>query len=60
MSSMIAGKIKAVQKPSMALRVIINITTLRKVLYDAIERVNITDGEHIEILWKFNDLFEAV
>ena len=33
---------------------------LKKVLYDAIEKVNITDGEHIEILWKFNDLFEAV
>ena len=33
---------------------------LKEVLYDAIEKVNITDGEHIEILWKFNDLFEAV
>ena len=33
---------------------------LKKVLYDVIEKVYITDGEHIEILWKFNDLFEAV
>ena len=33
---------------------------LKKVLYDAIEKVNITDGKHIEILWKFNNLFEAV
>lgn len=32
---------------------------LKKVLYDAIEKVYITDGEHIEILWKFNDLFES-
>ena len=32
---------------------------LKKMLYDAIEKVYITDGEHIEILWKFNDLFEA-
>ncbi|NCB92397.1 MAG: site-specific recombinase [Clostridia bacterium] len=30
---------------------------LKAIMYDAIERVNVTDGEHIEIVWKFDNHF---
>lgn len=32
---------------------------LKEVMYDAIERVNVVDGENIEIVWKFDDLFSG-
>lgn len=44
---------------------VVNITNvmsdeaLKKIMYDAIERVNVIDQEHIEIIWKFDDLFSA-
>jgi len=44
---------------------VVNITNvmsdeaLKKIMYDAIERVNVIDHEHIEIIWKFDDLFSA-
>lgn len=30
---------------------------LREYLYAAVERINVTDNEHIEIVWKFDDVF---
>ena len=27
------------------------------VMYDAVERINITDNQNIEVVWKFDDLF---
>lgn len=32
---------------------------LKQIMYDAIERVNVSDSQHIEIVWKFDDLFIA-
>lgn len=32
---------------------------LKEIMYDAIARVNVSDGQHIEIVWKFGDLFAA-
>ena len=32
---------------------------LRACLYDAVERINVTDNEHIEIIWKFDDVFAS-
>lgn len=32
---------------------------LKEIMYDAIERINVSDGQHIEIVWKFDDLFTA-
>ena len=32
---------------------------LKQIMYDAIERVNVSDSQHIEIVWKFDDLFTA-
>jgi len=26
-------------------------------MYDAVERINVTDNQNIEIVWKFDDLF---
>ena len=31
--------------------------SLREIMYDAVERVNFVDGQNIEIVWKFDDLF---
>ena len=33
--------------------------SLRKIMYDAVERVNFVDGQNIEIVWKFDDLFHT-
>lgn len=33
---------------------------LKGIMYEAIERVNVVDGENIEIIWKFDDLFAEV
>ena len=30
---------------------------LKKLMYDAVERINVTDNQNIEIIWKFDDLF---
>lgn len=30
---------------------------LKELMYDAVERINVTDNQSIEIIWKFNDLF---
>ncbi len=32
---------------------------LKEMMYDAIEKVNISDSENIEIIWKFDDLFSV-
>lgn len=32
---------------------------LKEMMYEAIERVNVIDQEHLEIIWKFDDLFSA-
>lgn len=32
---------------------------LKQIMYDAIERVNVSDSQYIEIVWKFDDLFIA-
>ena len=34
-----------------------NDDALREIMYDAVERINVTDNQNIEIIWKFNDLF---
>lgn len=34
-----------------------NDDALREIMYDAVERINVTDNQNIEIVWKFNDLF---
>ena len=31
--------------------------TLKEMMYDAVERINVTDNQSIEIIWKFDDLF---
>ena len=28
-------------------------------MYEAVERVNFVDGQNIEIVWKFDDLFRT-
>ena len=33
--------------------------SLREIMYDAVERVNFVDGQNIEIVWKFDDLFRT-
>ncbi|MCC8047011.1 MAG: recombinase family protein [Clostridiales bacterium] len=33
--------------------------TLRNSMYDAVERVDVIDSSHIEIVWKFDDLFAS-
>lgn len=33
---------------------------LKGIMYEVIERVNVVDGENIEIIWKFDDLFAEV
>ena len=30
---------------------------LKELMYDAVERINVTDNQNIEIIWKFDDLF---
>lgn len=30
---------------------------LLEAMYDAVERINVTDNQNIEIVWKFDDLF---
>ena len=37
----------------------LNDKELKAVMYDAIERINVSDSHHIEIVWKFDDLFAA-
>ena len=32
---------------------------LKAVMVDAIQRINVSDSQHIEIVWKFDDLFAA-
>ena len=34
-----------------------NDEALKELMYDAVERINITDNQNIEIVWKFDDLF---
>ena len=34
-----------------------NDEALKELMYDAVERINVTDNHSIEIIWKFNDLF---
>lgn len=34
-----------------------NDEALKELMYDAVERINVTDNQSIEIIWKFNDLF---
>ena len=36
-----------------------NDDALREIMYDAVERINVTDNQNIEIIWKFNDLFAS-
>ena len=33
--------------------------SLREIMYEAVERVNFADGQNIEIVWKFDDLFRT-
>ena len=33
---------------------------LKEIMYDAVERINVTDNQNIEIVWKFDDLFATV
>lgn len=33
---------------------------LKEIMYDAVERVNISSSDNIEIVWKFDDLFESI
>lgn len=33
--------------------------SLREIMYEAVERVNFVDGQNIEIVWKFDDLFRT-
>lgn len=33
--------------------------SLREIMFDAVERVNFVDGQNIEIVWKFDDLFRT-
>ena len=34
-----------------------NDEALKELMYDAVERINVTDNQNIEIIWKFDDLF---
>ena len=34
-----------------------NDEALKELMYDAVERINVTDNQNIEIVWKFDDLF---
>lgn len=34
-----------------------NNEALKELMYDAVERINVTDNQNIEIIWKFDDLF---
>lgn len=34
-----------------------NDEALKEMMYDAVERINVTDNQNIEIIWKFDDLF---
>ena len=36
-----------------------NDDALKEIMYDAVERINVTDNQNIEIIWKFNDLFAS-
>ena len=48
-----AKKERAVAKKTGSL----NEKALRKIMYDAVERVNFVDDKNIEIVWKFQDFF---
>ena len=34
-----------------------NDEALKELMYDEVERINVTDNQDIEIIWKFDDLF---
>lgn len=38
----------------------LNDRVLKEIMYDAVERVNISSSHNIEIIWKFDDLFESI
>ena len=34
--------------------------TLKNMMFDAVDKVLVTDSQNIEIIWKFDDLFTSV
>lgn len=36
-----------------------NDEALKELMFEAVERINVTDNENIEIVWKFDDLFAS-
>jgi len=36
-----------------------NDEALKELMFEAVERINVTDNENSEIVWKFDDLFAS-